>query len=117
MAAREQCRASVLLLPLRKEPEYKAVLPGKLFEYLAARKPILGIGQPDGAMATIVSDASAGKTFGWEDRDSMKYEIDSLWQCFLEGSSAYEGKDISVYSRKLLSAKMAELMNNLSDDE
>ena len=34
IAVKEQRNASTLILPLRKEPEYEAVLPGKLFEYL-----------------------------------------------------------------------------------
>ena len=42
---REQRAADILLLPLRREPEYAKVLPGKIFEYLAARRPVLGIGQ------------------------------------------------------------------------
>ncbi|MGN1233374.1 MAG: glycosyltransferase, partial [Candidatus Cryptobacteroides sp.] len=50
-AVREQKNASLLILPLRKEPEYRATLPGKLFEYLASMVPVLGIGQTDGAMA------------------------------------------------------------------
>ena len=33
-AVREQRSASVLLLPLRQDPQYRPILPGKLFEYL-----------------------------------------------------------------------------------
>ncbi len=46
-AVREQKGATLLILPLRKEPEYRATLPGKLFEYLASGRPVLGIGQKD----------------------------------------------------------------------
>jgi len=112
-AVEEQCLANVLLLPLRKEPEYKAVLPGKLFEYLAARKPILGIGQPDGAMATIVADASAGETFEWNDKASVRAFVDKHWDAFKEGRSLYDGKDVSAYSRRALTRRMASLMSSL----
>jgi len=112
-AVEEQCLADVLLLPLRKEPEYKSVLPGKLFEYLAAKKPILGIGQPDGAMATIVADASAGETFEWNDKASMKAFVDRHWEAFLTGRSLYDGKDVSAYSRRALTGRMAALMDTL----
>ena len=40
-AVREQLAASVLILPLRNDPEYRPILPGKLFEYLASRRPVL----------------------------------------------------------------------------
>ena len=84
-AIKEQCGASILILPLRKEPEYRATLPGKLFEYLGARRPILGIGQTDGAMARVVSDAGAGLTAGWDDESAITAFIDKAWKSFLEG--------------------------------
>jgi hypothetical protein len=61
VAIEQQRKASLLILPLRKEPEYKAVLPGKLFEYLASSRPVLGIGQSDGAMTMILDSTKTGK--------------------------------------------------------
>lgn len=113
IAVQEQARATMLMLPLRKEPEYRAVLPGKLFEYLAARRPILGIGQPDGAMARIVADTNTGKTADWEDKATMKAFVDSHWDAFLEGRILYDGRDVSAYSRLELTRRMAELMNRI----
>ena len=113
-AVAEQCSATVLLLPLRKEPEYRAVLPGKLFEYLAARRPVLGIGQSDGAMAAILSDTSAGETFDWEDREGLRDFVDRQWKAFREGRSLYCGKDISAYSRRELARRMAELLDTVT---
>lgn len=85
-AIHEQKNASILILPLRKEPEYKATLPGKLFEYLAAMRPVLGIGQTDGAMARIVNYTRAGVVFGWEDKKSIATYIDLCWKRFKDGS-------------------------------
>lgn len=116
-AVEEQRSASVLMLPLRKEPEYRAVLPGKLFEYLAARRPILGIGQSDGAMAAIISDADAGETFGWDDKDSIKHFIDAHWDAFKEGRDLYAGNDISRFSRRSLTHSMATLFEKISNEQ
>jgi glycosyltransferase involved in cell wall biosynthesis len=38
----------------------KGVLSGKVFEYLAAERPILALVPPDGAAATLIRDAGAG---------------------------------------------------------
>lgn len=82
IAVREQKNASLLILPLRKEPEYKATLPGKLFEYLASMNPILGIGQTDGAMARIINEAKAGVVFDWDDKTSAVAYINYCWGQF-----------------------------------
>lgn len=112
-AVREQRRASLLILPLRKEPEYRAVLPGKLFEYLASGRPILGIGQTDGAMARLIEENNAGQVAEWEDEKTIKEYIEYCWECFRTGKEAREVADVGKYSRRALSATMAALMDSL----
>lgn len=134
VAVREQKNASLLILPLRKEPEYKATLPGKLFEYLASMNPILGIGQTDGAMARIVNQTGAGVVFGWDDKESVASYINLCWNKFKSGDDtedmqvAHSGetelneilKDddqfdaIRQFSRKALTARMAALLDSLT---
>ena len=113
-AVRSQCAASVLILPLRQEPEYRATLPGKLFEYLASRRPVVGVGQTDGAMARILSESGAGATFEWEDRDGLKAEILRLWALFKEGKLADNPADIGRFSRRRLTREMADLFERIS---
>jgi len=114
---REQKNATILMLPLRKEPEYKATLPGKLFEYLAASKPVLGIGQTDGAMARILSDAKAGETFGWEDEKGMALFIDKIWKDFSSGKESLCDGDINKYSRKATTERMAALFDKICENK
>ena len=114
-AVDEQRKASLLILPLRKEPEYKAVLPGKLFEYLASYRPILGIGQPDGAMSMILDSTRTGVVFDWEDKEAIAKYIDECWEKHLEGRLRIEGDDISQFTRRNLTLRMAQLFEELVD--
>lgn len=98
----EQRNASLLILPLRQEPEYAKVLPGKIFEYLASGKPILGIGQEDGAAALILKDAGAGKMFDWDKRDELLEFIDDKHN---------SKKNIEKYNRRVLTAGLVELLD------
>lgn len=98
----EQRNASLLILPLRQEPEYAKVLPGKIFEYLASGKPILGIGQEDGAAALILKDAGAGKMFDWDKRDELLEFIDDKHNL---------KKNIEKYNRRVLTAGLVELLD------
>ena len=50
----------VLLLIQWNDPREQGNVPGKLFEYLGARRPILGLGLENGVPATIIRERSAG---------------------------------------------------------
>lgn len=113
-AVREQTGASVLLLPLREEPEYRATLPGKLFEYLGARRPILGIGQTDGAMARVVAQARAGEVYDWPDEAGLRSAVDRLWDSYLRGETGVGSDGIEAYSRRSTARQMAALLDELS---
>ncbi|MCI6428282.1 MAG: glycosyltransferase family 4 protein [Rikenellaceae bacterium] len=112
-AVMEQCAAGVLILPLRKEPECRATLPGKLFEYLASRRPVIGFGDPDGAMGRIITGAKAGKTFDWDDESNLKAEILRLWDLFRQGRLSDSEEDIEAFSRIRLTRRMAELFDKV----
>lgn len=98
----EQMGADVLILPLRKEPEYAKVLPGKIFEYLASGRPVLGIGQEDGAAAEVLRDSGAGEMFGWDRREGLAE--------FLFGNHVHDGSGLLKYSRRVLTGKLVELL-------
>ena len=113
VAVEQQRKASLLILPLRKEPEYKAVLPGKLFEYLASWRPVLGIGQTDGAMSMILNNTKTGLVLNWDDRKSIERYIDLCWENHLAGSLSVEDADISQFTRRNLTRRMAQLFDKL----
>ncbi len=112
-AVREQREASVLMLPLRREPEYRAVLPGKVFEYLAADRPVLGIGQPDGAMAALLADCKAGTVADWDDRATVAGFIDRCWRLFTAGEPLSGAEDIARFSRRRLTESYVALFEAL----
>ena len=114
VAVREQRNASVLILPLRKEPEYEAVLPGKLFEYLASRRPILGIGQTDGAMARVVRNTGSGIVYNWDDEEKIRQWIDFSWDEFKNNELLDNASDISMYSRHKLTKRLASLLEEIT---
>ena len=115
VAVEEQRNASLLILPLRKEPEYKAVLPGKLFEYLASWRPVLGIGQPDGAMSMVLNTTKTGVVLNWDDKASISRFIDLCWKNHLAGNLTVDDADISQFTRRNLTRKMAQLFDSLTD--
>lgn len=109
----EQRNASLLMLPLRIDPEYRKVLPGKIFEYLAARRPILGIGQEDGVAAAVLKDSGAGEMFGWDQTNRIDAFIEVCWKQFRTGDDSPLSSDISRYSRRELTGELCHLLETL----
>ena len=110
-AVREQRSASVLLLPLRNDPQYRPILPGKLFEYLAARRPVLGIGQRDGAMARVLTSTGAGVTVDWADEEGLRTFLAAAWHTHCHGGIPATAGDIGPYSRRATTHALAALLN------
>mgnify|MGYP003303435758 CR=1 FL=1 len=86
------------------------VLPGKIFEYLAARRPVLGIGQENGAAAAVLSGSGAGEMFDWDRAGGMRAFVDREWDRWKAGDRDCVGSDISGYSRPALTEKLIELI-------
>ncbi len=114
VAVEEQRAASLLILPLRKEPEYKAVLPGKLFEYMASWRPVLGIGQTDGAMSIILNTTKTGLVLDWNDEASLARFIELCWQRHLRSELTVEDADLTQFTRKELTRRMAALFDRVT---
>ncbi len=112
-AVSEQRTATILLLPLRNDPQYAPILPGKLFEYLAARRPVLGIGQEDGAMAQVLESTKAGITADWDNVAAMRNFIATAWRQHQTGGVPQTAGDIGPYSRQATTHALAKLLDQV----
>jgi hypothetical protein len=106
-------RASVLLLLLNNTPNVKGIIPGKLFEYLGAKRPIICIGDPSGDSASILDETMAGITAGFTDKNQMRKVILNYYQKFQSGTLHVDSKQTGQFSRKSLAEKYCGLMNEM----
>ena len=101
--------SDLLLLILTITKNAKGNIPGKLFEYLASGKTIIGLGNPEGDAATIINRAQAGKVF---QADQVE-KIITFLQEFKPSEKAENKILIENYSRKNLSGQLAKIMEKL----
>jgi len=104
--------STILLLLLKKIPTIKAVIPGKIFEYLAAKRPILCLGADDGDSARIIKEVNAGVAINHGDKPTLRREIKNLYHSFKDGSLK-GGENFQQYSRKNLAKKYAALIDEV----
>lgn len=116
----EQRSADLLLLPLREGEEGGKIVPGKIFEYMASRRPVLGIGDPAGAAAGILAECGAGTMCDWADEAGLAAAVEAAWQRFLcddaastDGKAPVGNSSVEGYSRQALTARYAALLDSL----
>lgn len=102
--------ADILLLILTTTKNAQGNIPGKLFEYLASGKTIIGLGDPTGDAATIIQQAKAGEII--EPNDERKI-IESLRK-FDPTKETSSPKSIEQFSRKSLSKQLARILDAIS---
>jgi glycosyltransferase involved in cell wall biosynthesis len=87
----------------------RGVLSGKVFEYLAAERPVLAVVPPDGAAAQLVRDTGAGVVAAPEDVDAIRDALVALHARWRAGE--LEGTPLSPEWREKLSraARVEEL--------
>ena len=100
-----------LLLPLRNEPESKAILTGKFFEYLAAGRPIVAFGPKDGEMAKVLTETHSGEIFEWDEKVALRDHLKGLYNSYLTGiwTTGADRSSITRYSRRSLTGQMVEV--------
>ncbi|NIU02649.1 MAG: glycosyl transferase family 1, partial [Aliifodinibius sp.] len=116
-ALKKMQSTTILLYIIPDAPDNKGVLTGKLFEYLAAKRPFLSIGPPDGDAATILDETNAGAMFSPEDYLGIKNQIKHLYNLWKSGQvfKLYpDPEKVKKYERKRLTRKLANVLDTLT---
>ncbi|VAW16073.1 TPR/glycosyl transferase domain protein [hydrothermal vent metagenome] len=103
-----QRQSQVLLLVEINSHATVGIIPGKLFEYMAAKRPILGIGPKNWEVNDIVAETCSGKVFDYEARSELKAVILDWFNRYREGNLNSTSKNVEKYSRRELTKELAK---------
>jgi glycosyltransferase involved in cell wall biosynthesis len=106
--------SQLLLLPINDTPNSMGVIPGKLFEYMGAQRPIICIGPKNGDSATIVSNSGAGAIFGYEEVIELQAHLRRSFDAFNKSELIVNPSGVMNYSRKALAEKYSLLLQYLA---
>ncbi len=112
-AIRLQQQAQLLLLIESNREETSAIIPGKLFEYLHAQRPIVAILPKNSDVAAIIDQTQSGNSFLYSEKERLKKQIKSYYKAFKNGDLQIQSKNIQQYSRKSLTQKMGTLIKDV----
>ncbi len=110
--------SNILLLLLNKQANAKGRIPGKLFEYLAVKRPILCLGDPEGDSAVIIKKTKAGSSCNYSNTAVIKKSILSEFDRFNKNQNQLDtNSDIQEYSIVRLTKRISEYLNELSKNK
>lgn len=109
-------RAALLLLPINRVGDAAGIVTGKIYEYLASGRPVVGLGEPDGEAARILANSGAGAMLDWTDADSLEALIDRHYAAWAEGEpiNGASPEQLAPYSRRQQAAVLARILDELT---
>ena len=110
----EQMKSHLLLLFINNSPNAKGILTGKIFEYMAAGRPIFAIGPEDGDTAVMLEKTQSGVIAGFDDKEKIKSLIIQFYKQYKENQLVVKRNNlVDKFSRRSLAKDYADLLSNL----
>jgi hypothetical protein len=105
-----QSRTQLLLLIEEKSKESQYIIPGKLFEYIASKRPIIAIGPDESDIENIINQTGSGNYFRYNEDESLRAIILEHFKNFKKDDLNVNSKGFEKYSRKNLTLKLSKLI-------
>ncbi|NLO01743.1 MAG: glycosyltransferase family 4 protein [Bacteroidales bacterium] len=106
-------KSQILLLPINNTPNSAGILPGKMYEYLAVRRPILAIGPSGADFAKIIKRTNSGEAIDFNDIEKIKSTILNYFLLYQQQQLYIEGEAGKEFSRKELARKFMKITETL----
>lgn len=110
-----QRKSQVLLLTVNKTGDTKGMVTGKIFEYLVSGRPVLAIGPEDGDLASILKETNTGVISEFNNKKDLKRNILDFYTSYKSNLLKVESINTDRYSRKNLTCKMADYLNEIDN--
>ncbi|WP_044404426.1 glycosyltransferase family 4 protein [Lacinutrix sp. Hel_I_90] len=105
-----QKKSQVLLLIEIDSIETKAIIPGKLFEYMVSERPIIAIGPQGTDVEKIIKETNTGHYFNYDAATELKHQIFEHFNAFQQKNLKTNPIGLKKYSRKDLTKSLAQLI-------
>ncbi len=109
--------ASVLLFIIPDAPNNRGILTGKLFDYLAAGRPFLSLGPPDGDAARILDRMEAGPMIAPENMEEIHKRILYCYELWLHNTlemACPNGEKVKEFERRTLTRELSAVLDDIS---
>ncbi len=107
--------AKILLLLLNQQPNAMGRVPGKLFEYLASKRPILNLGPEHSDVANLLEKTNAGINFEYDNLMEIKSYLKQRYNEYQSGElNKPVRSEIKEYTHQNLTQRIAGYLDQIS---
>lgn len=104
-------KASQLLLLIESNSNAASyIIPGKLFEYIASKTPIIAIGPNKSDIKKIISDTKSGDYFSYSDENVLMETLKSYFNQYTGNGIISKSNSFEKYSRYNLTHKLSDIL-------
>ena len=109
-AIKAQQTSQLLLLIESNSDTASYIIPGKLFECIASKTPIIAIGPNTSDIKKIIVETNSGDYFSYSDEEILAETLKSYFKQFSDDTIISETHSFEKYSRYNLTHKLSEIL-------
>jgi glycosyltransferase involved in cell wall biosynthesis len=109
-AMQYQKRSQVLLLIEIDAEETQGIIPGKVFEYMASKRPILGVGPNNWEVADLITKSNTGKVYSYPQLDELKSTLLQWFKQYQKEQLDLPLAEVEQYHRRELTGKLSKYL-------
>ena len=103
-----QKKTQLLLLIEENSKQTEYIIPGKLFEYMASKRPIIAIGPQASDIEKILNQTRSGTYFRYDERAALRLLLLQHFEAYKVQQLNVDSKGLEAYSRKSLTQQLAQ---------
>ncbi len=112
-ASKKLVNADIALLIINRVPGNERIVTGKIFEYMGAGNPILGIGPIDGDAAQLLKETRSGQMFDYEDSEGISNFLKQASQNYPNFKQSFRF-DCEGFSRENITKQLSEIFAHMT---
>lgn len=105
-----QSKTQILLLVEIDEEITQGIIPGKMFEYLRANRPILAIGPKNWDVGVVLNEITGKPHFEYSEKQALKQQISQWFEAYQQKDLHVKYQGVGQFHRKHLTQQLAEII-------